>query len=54
VRRLFLGVLIGWLAAALKPKVGDGSGSDDAGDYNYTWARFRFPGLSIELHWWPE
>ena len=55
--RFWLGFALGFasLVALARPSftLGDGSGSDDRGDFNYRWLRVRI-GYAVELHWWPE
>lgn len=44
------------LLALARPhwRSGDGSGSDDRGDYSYRWARLTFARFAVEFHWWAE
>lgn len=56
MRRLITIALLAGAAYAGRPKVthGVGSGSDECGDFNYSFLRLRFGAWSMELDFWTE
>lgn len=53
MKRWLLVAALGWLACP-RATHGEGSGSDDEGDYDYRWVKLRFGRFSVVVNWWPE